>query len=142
MSRRDLVEALRAGRAAFGDPYGFRGSLDLEVDGTPMGGTRECPGDSATLRVSLRGAPRGAQARLVQGLLETGEDGGSDVADAGPAARGPAGVRYIARGERIDPSRPVRLDTRRASFVRVEIWRDTRPLAFSNPVLLVKPAAR
>jgi hypothetical protein len=128
VSRRDLVDALRAGRAAFGDPYAFGGALDFTVDGTPMGGTLECAADTATLRAEVRGAPERSEVRLMQGLIDSAPDHES--------------VDYVARGTLVDASRPIVLDTRRPSFVRLEIWRGTQPLAFSNPVILLKPAAR
>ncbi len=123
-----LIAGLRDGRATFGNPLAFHGSLDFTVDGTPMGGVRVCESDSALLRVEARGIDdvrggAGVEVRLVQAAIEP--DG--------------ATLRYVERRMLADTAQPVVLDTRRPSLVRLEAWRGSEPLAFTNPVRLLKP---
>lgn len=75
----------------------------------------------ATLRATLRGAA-GCDLRLVQ--IALGRERGEPL-------------RYLVNGRPIDPAQPVILDTRVPSLVRLELWRNEEPVAFTNPVRLL-----
>lgn len=67
----DLLAALAAGRAFFGDPARFRGSLDLLVDGTaPMGSVTVSRATEHRLRVVATGIPIDGAVEIVRGVVD------------------------------------------------------------------------
>ncbi len=121
-SRIGLASGLRRCRAYFGNPFAFHGTMDFRVDSVgTMGQSIKARTDSASIRLAITGAS-GLSLWLVQGLTMPGPD-----------------VRYLRRQQVGDTAGIVRVDTRRPSFVRIEIRRpDGTPAAFSNPVWLGK----
>lgn len=128
-----LLDALAAGRAYFGDPYRWRGEMDLATrDGFPMG--RVVLTDEATCAVVVRvtDVPDLAQIRIRQGEILDG--GGSSTTvhwlreESFPAP--PGGGVFL---DTLD------VDTSVSSFVRAELWSgDDREQSFSNPLCLVR----
>lgn len=121
-SRVGLASALRRCRAYFGNPFVFHGTMDFRVDTVgAMGQSISVRTDSVSLRLAITGAT-GLDLWMVQGLITPGAD-----------------VQYLRRERLADTAAILRVDTRRPSFVRVEIRRpDGTPGAFSNPVWLAK----
>jgi len=121
-SRAGLASALRRCRAYFGNPFVFHGTMDFRVDSVgAMGQAITVRTDSVSIRLAITGAA-GLDVWVVQGLLTPGLD-----------------VQYLRREHLADTAAILWVDTRRPSFVRVEVRRpDGTAAAFSNPVWLAK----
>jgi hypothetical protein len=121
-AQEDLIEALRAGRAFFGDPTRFDGRLDITTSGGGRMGQVLSLGDAGTtLTYSADGLRPGQRIRIVR-------DGriGERLA---PSDRSFEFSEQIAGGE--------------PTFVRFEVVDDQGPVALSNPVyLLPEPLPR
>lgn len=123
-----LLEALRRGRAAFGNPFHWDGLFTLRVGGAAMGGDTTV--DSAELPVEVRFTPWLDTIRLflVQGVLQPGLD-----------------VEYLHDRTELPRGRTVFVETTRPTFVRLEAYRfasddppEGEPVAFTNPVWLLR----
>jgi hypothetical protein len=115
----DLLDGLRAGRVAFGDPTRFAGALALTTDrGQRMGQIVVTDRESVALEIAIDGLD--ATDRVI--LVESGEltrhlDAG------GPAFRAREAIALPPQG----------------GFVRVEVFaRDGTALAYSNPIHFVR----
>lgn len=114
--RLDLIEGLRSRRAFFGDPVLFRGELRLETDdGIPMGQVVRTDTDYRDVVLSITELPAGTELRWI-------EQGKVTRVVAPPAG---------------DYSERFRVETGRYRFVRVEVWKGERGLAFSNCLYFV-----
>jgi hypothetical protein len=126
----EMLHALRAGRASFGDPVLFPGTLDLVTgEGIPMG--RIVVTDRASHRVEVlaTGVPADAGLHLRHVAIE-GTDDPLVVLRDEPLAGSRDGDTLRA-GTEIDTSRP--------GFARVELRGPAgEPLAFSNPITFVR----
>ncbi|MGQ0721951.1 MAG: hypothetical protein ACT4PE_10315 [Candidatus Eiseniibacteriota bacterium] len=115
-----LLRALREGRAFFGDPVSFRGRVQLDVGGTPMGGMVGGSG------------PRTARIRLA-GI---GEDRTVKLVVDGRVRRewtGVSGDAVLTEG----------MSAGEARAARAEVWSaDDQPLAFTNPVYFGREGSR
>ncbi len=136
-----LIQAMVSGRAFFGDPYAFQGTVDLATgEGFPMGRVVVTDRDSHDLLIAVEGVGDSAEVRLLQGEIVTS---GSPVTN----------VNWI-RDELLEGtiesgtfSDSIVVETELSSFVRIEVksgaggpaslW------AFSNPVHFLReiPAA-
>ena len=136
-----LLAALQAGRAWSGSLSGFRGALDLLVDGSfPMGSATVSRSSSRRLAVTATDLPVGGTLEVVQGVVDY----------AGPSIP-TASTRVVAsttaRGQ---ATINLKIDTSRSSFTRAQVRDSTGALvALSNPVWLLRttpqegiPAAR
>lgn len=109
--RNDLIEALKTRRAFFGDPMLFRGQLYLETDdGIPMGQVIRTSKAHRDVVLRITGLPAGTQVRWI----EQGE------------------VTRVLEPPAGDFEDKLRVATRFYRFVRVEVWKGERGLAFSN----------
>ncbi len=110
----DLVDGLHRGAAYFGDPQLFHGRLQLTTDdGHRMGQVAVGKKASHNVLISIEGLPAGAKVRAVTAGQYSG-----DFAGAGPTF-----------------SRSVAVDTRSATFFRVEVYTaENKPLVFSNAI--------
>ncbi len=124
-----LLEAIRAGRLYFGNPFLWSGELSIRVDGGWMGDRIATSKPTAHLHVYLSPIPDGGRVYLVQGRIKPGLE-----------------VDYIQARTAIDATRPVTLDTTEPSFVRVEVYRESsgssEPIVFSNPIFLMPESAQ
>jgi len=117
----DLLDGLRQRRVYFGNPFRWQGILDLAVAKLHMGEVGVLPSDAADLRTTLDPRPAGT-VYLYQGLIQPDRP-----------------LQYLREREPVDPSQPIRLDTSRSSFVRVEAHSpEGRFLFASNPVVLLR----
>jgi hypothetical protein len=134
LSEPALVRALRGGRAFFGDPNQFPGTVDLMTgEGFPMGRVVLTDRESHTLHVRIEELPVGASVRLVQ--MEIREDPSTEYLE-------PNVLRdELLSGTTVEGvfEAQVELDASLASFARVEVHNDIGwPLVFSNPVYFVR----
>ncbi len=130
---RPLLDALAAGRAWFGDPYRWRGEMDLRtIDGFPMGRVVLTDAPSHDMIVRITEAPDGGEVRVRQGRIDdTGAPSTTVSWLREESLALPAGG-----GEFCDT---LTVDASVSSFVRVELYGpDAKPDAFSNPLCLVR----
>jgi hypothetical protein len=139
----DLLASLAAGRAWCGSLSGYRGSLDLLVDGScPMGSVSVSRVSSRQLEATATRIPAGGSLQVLQGTVD----------HAGPADPA-ANTRVIASygaGDVGGGSVATSIDTSQHSFVRTQVLdRGGSVIALSNPVWLLRstpprgiPAAR
>lgn len=123
-----LLSALGSGRAYFGDPYRWKGELDLATsEGFPMG--RVVLTDQPSHDVIIRAAsvPITAELRLVQGEIRTDRAGSTEV----QWLRRETLTAAAANGVLCDT---VSVDASVPSFVRAELWNGSEECAFSNPL--------
>lgn len=128
----DLVDALRRGRAYFGDPRHFRGRIDLTVDGTvPMGSVGVSDRDSRELWLEVAGIPPGGSVDVLRG----------DVDHAGPDQVDPVLSTTTLRAGDFDAAdvATVTVDCSVSRFVRLVVkTADGVPVGFSNPIWLLR----
>lgn len=142
----DLLEALRSGRSFVGYLGSFAGSLDLDLEGNPMGSVSvrtEAGLTARSLTVRAGGVPAGATVVVRRGAVDYAGSASLDPATA-VVAELPASA-FAATG-----SAAVTVDTGTSAFFRVEVvGSGGRVVAFSNPVSQLReeppapvPAAR
>lgn len=119
--RRQLIAGLDAGRVFFGDPTKFQGEVHLATtDGIPMGQVVETAEPSRDVVARVSGLPEGCTVIWI------------DDGKTGRRLSPPAG----------DLTDTYRVNTLTFRFVRLEIWKDDKGVAFSNPVYFVPASAR
>jgi hypothetical protein len=126
-----LIEAIRHGRVAFGDPYGSSGRLYFRVGDAEMGDRVPIRPHEQLLSVAADEEfdAAGHRLYLVQGLI-------------GPESEE---VVYLTGGEghnkrQIGLRRPLAVDVSRPCFLRLELYDgDDRPLLFTNPIVFDRP---
>jgi hypothetical protein len=125
-----LIDGLREGHAYFGNIFLWDGTFALKVGDARMGDRVEFGADSAPLTFQFEPWPDNIKLFLVQGLIRPGMK-----------------VEYLHRGTPVISGEEMVLDTTRACFVRLEAYlsedgsEDLRPVAFTNPVILLRPIA-
>ena len=128
----DLLAALAAGRAWCASLTGYRGSMDLLVDGTvPMGSVSVSKVRSRKLAASATAIPAHGMLQILQGTVDyagaAGLSANTNVIGSYPASKLTGG--------------PVtqRIDTGKDSFVRTQVLDSTGTVvALSNPVWLLR----
>ena len=128
----DLLAALAAGRAWCGSLSGFRGTLDLLVDGTcPMGSASVSALTSRQLTVIASGLPAGSTVQVLQGTVDY-------AGTAAPAPNTSIIATYAAAalsGGAV--TLPVACTV--SSFVRTQVVSSSGAVvALSNPVWLLR----
>jgi hypothetical protein len=118
----ELLRALKAGRAAFGDPFLWKGKFAFGVDGAMMGDTLFIDGPrEARAWVSLGAWRDDLDIRLVTVQIRQGRDVETTRTEWTPAGAGEMPVKLAG-----------------PCFLRAEIYaRDGSPLVFSNPVFII-----
>jgi hypothetical protein len=138
LTAEDLIQAMKAGRAFFGDPYAFSGTLDLaSADGFPMGRVVYTDQDSHDVIVEATNVAPDIQVRLLQTEIRLDT---SDYLEPNVLRDETLGGTVVG-GVFADT---ITVDTSVASFVRVEVRGVSgAELAFSNPLHFVRslPAA-
>jgi len=134
-----LIRAMKAGRAFFGDPYRFGGSIDLATtEAFPMGSVVLTDRPSHDLIVDVTGVPPDVEVHLLQ--AEVRDDPPTPYLDV-HYLRDEILTGAVQEGVFADT---VTVDTGVASFVRVELYgAGGEEWAFSNPIhfLRAPPAA-
>jgi hypothetical protein len=120
-SQADLMEGLRLGRAYFGDPAKFQGTVCVSTEeGYVMGQVVVTKAPNHRVNLDIVGLMEGAKIEaIINGL---------------------AAKEWIADGPVFHQT--LDINTAEPTFVRLSVWRpDGRPLVFSNPVYFapVKP---
>jgi hypothetical protein len=117
----DLLEALRAGHVAFGDPFNWHGEFAFGVDSTMMGDTLFTGVDPVTGWIHMEPWRNDIEIKLIQVEIAKGRE------------------LKVLRNESVEYAEPgIEIDIESPSFVRMEIYRnDGTPLVFSNPVFLI-----
>ncbi len=130
----DLLAALAAGRSWCAPLAGFRGSLDLLVDGSvPMGSVSVSSVNSRQLALSATGVPAGGAVQVVQGTV--------DYAGTNDVRAGTSVVASFAAATLSGGQASLTLDTSAARFVRTQVVDATGAVvALSNPVWLLRSA--
>jgi len=139
-AERDLVRALRSGRAWAASLPGFRGSLDLVVDGRcPMGSVSVSSVPRRAVRVVATDLPPGGSLQVVRGVCDfTGTTPNTATIASYSATALAGGTIALA------------VDTSSSCFVRTQVLDSSgMVVALSNPVWLLRerpprgiPAAR
>lgn len=133
-SQASLLAALAAGRAWCGSLSGFRGSLDLLVDGTcPMGSVSISTASARKLAITATSVPAGGSVQLLQGDVDYAGTGGL-AANTKLIASYPA--HDLANG-------PVKttVDNSRGSFIRTQVLDSGGTVVgLSNPAWLLRSA--
>lgn len=130
----DLLAALAAGRAWCASLSGYRGSLDLLVDGSvPMGSASVSTATSRKLLATATGMPPGGTLQILQGTVDC----------PGTAALA-ANTRVIASytaGQLASGGVTRRIDTTKDRFVRTQVLDSSGAVVgLSNPVWLLRSA--
>ncbi|MGQ0720591.1 MAG: FlgD immunoglobulin-like domain containing protein [Candidatus Eiseniibacteriota bacterium] len=130
----ELVEAMRSGRAFFGDPYAFDGTVDLATpDGLRMGQVVLTDRPAEEVIVSASGVPADVQVRLLQ--MEIRED--SPVPYLVPTVLRDEMLAGTVSGGGFSDT--VSIDVTLPSYLRLELRGALgEELAFSNPLHFVK----
>jgi hypothetical protein len=130
----EFVKAMKSGRAFFGDPYAFDGTVDLATpDGLRMGQVVLTDLATETVIVSAAGVPADVQVRLLQ--MEIRE--GSPVPYLVPTVLRDELLAAPVNGGLFADT--VSVDVGLPSFVRVELRGGLgQELAFSNPLHFVR----
>ncbi len=119
-SQDNLLAGMRACRLFFGDLELFDGVLDLRLGDAPMGSVYPAHAGMKPLHITLDPLPAGAQVKLVQQLLQPGNE-----------------LVHLIDHQVVDPTQPVMIDVSQPSQVRVEVWTaDGRPMVFSNRITI------
>jgi hypothetical protein len=128
-----LIDALLGGRAFFGDPFAYDGSLDLATtDGFPMGRIVLTDRDGHDLVVRATDVSPSVELRLVQGEIR--EDPSSEYLDVN-FLRDEILSGAVVGGVFADT---VAIDTTVPSFLRVELRENGQGVAYSNPIHFVR----
>jgi hypothetical protein len=131
-SQAGLLAALVAGRAWCGSLSGYRGALDLLVDGScPMGSASVSSVTSRKLAITATGLPANGSLQVLQGAVDYA---GRDGLAANSQVVGTYSAAQLADRQ---VTRPV--DTSKDSFVRTQVFDAAGTLiALSNPVWLLR----
>ncbi|HMB67798.1 MAG TPA: FlgD immunoglobulin-like domain containing protein, partial [bacterium] len=125
LSRPDVLEALDAGRAYFGDPYYWQGDLDLAtLDGFPMGRVVVTDQPSHDVRVLVNSVTPTTEIRFLQMEIRD-EPGYHQVNVLRDELLPTTGGAFLDT---------VTVDTTLPSFVRIEVTDSGEEWAYSNPV--------
>jgi hypothetical protein len=129
-----LLAALTAGRAWCGSLSGYRGSLDMLVDGScPMGSVSVSGVTSRKLVASAAGIPAGGSLQVLQGTVDYA---GTAALPANTQVIGAYSAADLASGPVTQP-----VDTSRGSFVRTQVPDASGAMiGLSNPVWLLRAA--
>ncbi len=119
----DIIQALRHGRVAFGDPFYWKGRFAFGIDNTLMGDTLHAQGSGKARAWILMDPPRSdVIVRLIQIEMRKAHDLSFVRQDT---------IR--THFDSIDVEKIV------PSFVRIEVYDlDGNPLIFSNPVFILR----
>ena len=130
----DLLASLAAGRAWCASLSGYRGSLDLMVDGSiPMGSASVSKVTSRKLVASATGIPAGGSLQIVQGTVDYA---GTAGLKANTTVVGSYSAAALASG-----SVTRSIDTSKARFVRTQVLNSSGAVVgVSNPVWLLRSA--
>jgi len=130
----DLLAALAAGRAWCASLSGYRGGLDLLVDGTvPMGSVSVSKVASRKLVASATAIPAQGRLQVLQGTVDYA---GAAHLSANTKVIGSYSVSQLTGG-----SVTQRIDTSKDSFVRTQVLDSTGTvIGLSNPVWLLRAA--
>jgi hypothetical protein len=134
LAEADLLRALAAGRAWCGSLPGYRGSLDLLVDGTaPMGSVSVSTVASRNLVASATAIPAGGSLQIMQGTVDYA---GTTALTANTTVIASYTAAQLAGG-----SVTQQIDTSKSRFVRTQV-RDSSGavIGLSNPVWLLRSA--
>jgi hypothetical protein len=128
----DLLAALAAGRAWCASLSGYRGSLDLLVDGTvPMGSVSVSKVSSRKLVASATAIPARGRLQILQG--------GVDYAGAAHLSANTTVIGSYSAGQLAGGKVAQRIDTVKDSFVRTQVLDSTGAVVgLSNPVWLLR----
>ncbi len=128
----DLLAAMRGGRLYAGTIDGFRGALDLLVDGTcPMGSVSVSQLPRRNLRVIGNGIPTGGGVRVAQGFV--------DYAGASRPSDNTVTIGTLSEGDLATGSADLLVDTSVSSFVRAEVQDAAgNVVGVSNPAWLLR----
>lgn len=130
----DLLAALAAGRAWCGSLTGYRGSLDLMVDGScPMGSVSVSTASSRKLVASATKVPTGGSLQILRGTV--------DYAGTAALKANTQVVATYTAAQLASGSVTTTIDTSKSRFVRTLV-RDSAGTAIgaSNPVWLLRSA--
>jgi hypothetical protein len=128
-----LIDGLLGGRAFFGDPFAYEGSLDLATtDGFPMGRIVLTDRDDHDLVVRATDVSPTVELRLVQGEIR--ENPSSEYLVANVLRDESLGGTVVG-GVFADT---VSIDTTVPSFLRVELRENGQGVAYSNPIHFVR----
>ena len=130
----DLLAALAAGRAWCASLSGYRGSLDLLVDGTvPMGSVSISKVTSRKLVASATAVPAHGKVQILQGTV--------DYAGAADLSANTKVIGSYTGSQLTGGSVTQRVDTSKDSFVRTQVLDSTgTQIGLSNPVWLLRAA--
>jgi hypothetical protein len=130
----DLLAALAAGRAWCASLSGYRGSLDLLIDGSvPMGSVSVSTVPSRRLVASATAIPTGGSLQILQGTV--------DYAGAADLSANTKVIGSYAAGQLTGGSVVHRINTRKDSFVRTQVLDSAGTVVgLSNPVWLLRAA--
>jgi hypothetical protein len=130
----DLLAALAAGRVWCASLSGYRGSLDLLVDGSvPMGSVSVSKVPSRRLVARATAIPAGGRLQILQGAV--------DYAGAAALSANTKVIGSYSAGQLRSGSVAQRIDTGKDSFVRTQVLDSSGTLAgLSNPVWLLRAA--
>lgn len=130
----DLLAPLAAGRAWCASLSGYRGSLDLLVDGAvPMGSVSVSQVPSRRLVASATAIPAGGTLQVLQGAV--------DYAGAAAPSASTKVIGSYPASQLTGGSVAQRIDTGTGSFVRTQVLDSTGALVgLSNPVWLLRAA--
>ena len=130
----DLLAALAAGRAWCASLSGYRGSLDLLVDGSvPMGSVSISTVPSRRLVASATAVPAQGSLQILQGHVDYA--GAADLS-ANTKVIGSYSASQLSSGSVVQ-----RVNNRKDSFVRTQVLDSTgAPVGLSNPVWLLRAA--
>lgn len=130
----DLLAALAAGRAWCASLSGYRGSLDLLVDGSvPMGSVSVSKVTSRKLVASATAIPSQGRLQILQGRV--------DYAGAAGLSANTKVIGSYSASQLTGTSVTQKIDTGNDSFVRTQVLDSTGTVAaLSNPVWLLRAA--
>jgi hypothetical protein len=135
-SEAGFVQALKRGRAWFGDPYRWQGALDLTtLDGFRMGQVVFTDRDEHELAVEVGSVPTDVQVRLLQ--MEIRENPPEEYTTMN-VLRDEILAGVVANDTFTDT---LTVDTSLPSFLRIEVYDGTgEEMVFSNPIHFVRAA--
>jgi hypothetical protein len=129
-SEADLLAALRSGQVFVGELGSFRGYLDVNVEGNPMGSVSIKSGStSRALTATAVDLPTGSSVEVVRGPVDY-----ANALDPGTAVVQTLPDTAFATGQAT-----VGIDTSTSCFVRLNVVdANGRRIAFTNPIMLLQ----